>query len=78
MVVETEEPNGSKLVNLKLRNKPANDDTSGTSTAGGISTDNAAVAEEDLSKPRKTFGRTPDGTSNYPLLSLVLVTLWVV
>lgn len=66
MVLETEEPGSSKLINLKLRSKPPADNATGVSTTKCISTDSAAeVADEDPSKFRKTFGRTPDGTSNY-------------
>lgn len=66
MVVETGEPGGSGLANLKLRNKPA--DNNGASAAKNISTDSAAEVVGDPLKPRKTFGRTPDGTSNYSFL----------
>lgn len=62
MVVETGEPGGSKLVNLKLRGKPA--DNNGVAAEKDILTDSAAEVVDDPSKPRKTFGRTPDGTSN--------------
>lgn len=67
MAVEMGEPGGSKLINLKVRGKPV--DNNGVSEAKSISMDSAAEVANDFSKPRKTFGRTPDGTSNYWFLS---------
>lgn len=67
MVMEMGEPGGSKLTNMKLRSKPVDND--GASAAKEVSTDSAAGVVDDPSKPRKTFGRTPDGTSNYSFLS---------
>lgn len=63
MGAESEEPNGSRLTNLKVRSKSKGDNTN------GISTGSTAVVDEEPLKPRKTFGRTPDGRSNYPLPS---------
>lgn len=61
MAVESEEPNGSKLINTKLRKRPAEKSADEVPGASMVSKETLSAVEEDLSKPRKTFGRTPDG-----------------
>jgi hypothetical protein len=70
MAVESEESNGSKLINTKLRNRPTDKSTHEVPAANMVPKETLSAVEEDPSKPRKTFGRTPDGKSNqtnYPL-----------
>lgn len=75
MTVESEESNGSKLINTKLRNRPIDKNTHEVPAANMVSKETLSAVEEDPSKSRKTFGRTPDGKSNQNQLPPSLISV---